>query len=158
MKQVLIQILLLHLAIGFVSVVVTQQQQQQQQLQPDYRRYLRTRRPSLVGERHVEEVLEVFRTEAQPPPYRLNHTDVNHFLALERLHELQRRRTTTTTARTITAGTTTTTTTTATPDASTYRAPTYENRNPEYRYLYRWPLITATEIGATNITIKEADA
>uniref|UniRef100_A0A2M3ZEJ4 Putative secreted peptide n=1 Tax=Anopheles braziliensis TaxID=58242 RepID=A0A2M3ZEJ4_9DIPT len=156
----LVLILFLLQAVCLAAVVALQQLElPEPQRPPDYQRYLRTRRPTLLGEKHVEEVLEVFRTEARPPAYHLNHSDVNHFLALERLHEQQRRSTNPRT----TTKTSTTPTTTTTPASdigtvtSTYRTPTYENRNPEYRFLYL-PLITATEIGRTNITIKEADA
>uniref|UniRef100_A0A2M4C1P6 Putative secreted protein n=2 Tax=Anopheles marajoara TaxID=58244 RepID=A0A2M4C1P6_9DIPT len=156
--QLVLIVLLLQAVTALASPVTVQQSEfPEQERPPDYRRYLRTRRPTLVGEKHVEEVLEVFRTEARPSAYRLNYTDVNHFLALERFHEQQRRRTTTTITPTKTRSSTVTAATAGKGTAtSTYRTPTYENHNPAYRYLYR-PLITATELGGTNITIKEAD-
>ncbi|XP_058063597.1 uncharacterized protein LOC131213550 [Anopheles bellator] len=121
-----------------------------QSLEPAYRKYLRTQKPARPGEVHVEEVLEVFRTDGRPSVYGVSNELVNRFLATERLR-----------------GRDPSSTPTAAPPADerpTFPTPVFENRNPNYTYLFQ-PSITATKYrpigdrpGAGSvIIIQEAD-
>uniref|UniRef100_A0A182J2N2 Uncharacterized protein n=1 Tax=Anopheles atroparvus TaxID=41427 RepID=A0A182J2N2_ANOAO len=133
------------------------------QLQPDYRKYLRTGKPSHPLELHVEEVLEVFRSEQRPPRYGVTNPLVNAFLADQRFRaEMTKKKKTTTTTTTTKATPASIHSTTARPQvstqASTFRTPTYENNKESYTYLF--PSITATKYSyqpKETITIKEAD-
>ncbi|XP_053657626.1 uncharacterized protein LOC128706706 [Anopheles marshallii] len=145
-------LLLLLLVVAIVSHSTAQQQL-------TYRKYIRTRKPSQPAELHVEEVLEVFRTDEKPSLYGVSNALVNHFLAKQLLHPTR----TAATDRTSTVPTLATTPTTA-PDTTTgpttYPTPVYENEYPLYKYLFR-PSITVTKYGgypdASTILIKEAD-
>uniref|UniRef100_A0A182W685 DUF4794 domain-containing protein n=1 Tax=Anopheles minimus TaxID=112268 RepID=A0A182W685_9DIPT len=143
-------LLLLLLAVGSVTLGTAQHQ-------PIYRKYLRTRKPTLPGELHVEEVLEVFRTDAQPSQYGVHGALVNHFLATQLFLATMA----TSTVPTLPVATTTVTTTTAKTPSSTFPTPVYENFNPIYGYVFR-PSITATKYGGKptvgeTIIIKEGD-
>lgn len=114
-------------AVGIISLVALAAG-----AESDYRKYLRTRPPRLPGEVHVEEVLEVFKTNSRPSRYGVYNQEVNAFLANDYLQK--RRRSTTTT-------TTTPKTSTVRP---TYPVPNGDNRNPDYSELFR-PSISMTK-------------
>ncbi|XP_052873581.1 uncharacterized protein LOC128278892 [Anopheles cruzii] len=119
--------------------------------QPVYRKYLRTQKPARPGELHVEEVLEVFRTGSRPSRYGVSSPLVNRFLATDRLRSLDRSSSTSAAP--------------AETERPTYRTPVYENRNPNYTYLFQ-PSITVTKyrpvgdrpsLTGSVIVIQEAD-
>uniref|UniRef100_A0A182PVM3 Uncharacterized protein n=1 Tax=Anopheles epiroticus TaxID=199890 RepID=A0A182PVM3_9DIPT len=145
----LIPLLLLQLLL-YLAVVSTFGVETTSQLPSIYLKYLRTRTPSKSNVLHVEEVLEVFRTERKPSRYGVTNALVNHFLANEMLRAIGQ----------TTSTTTTTTVAPANRQPSTIRAPVYDTNNPSYKYLYS-PSITATKYSGypskSVIIIKEAD-
>uniref|UniRef100_A0A182MK94 Uncharacterized protein n=1 Tax=Anopheles culicifacies TaxID=139723 RepID=A0A182MK94_9DIPT len=142
-------LLLLSLLLALASVSLGKAQHQ-----PSYRKYLRTRKPTLPGELHVEEILEVFRTEAKPSRYGVQKALVNRFLARQLLPKAR------SPATSANSTVPTLTTTTTAPTTSTFPTPVYANDNPKYNYVFK-PSITATKYGGkpgkNTITIKEAD-
>ncbi|XP_053677964.1 uncharacterized protein LOC128728367 [Anopheles nili] len=127
-------------------------------LEPNYWKYIRTRKPLQPNVVHEEEILEIFRTAWKPSRYGVNNAQVNHFLA----HALLPTTTRTTTMRPSTSTTTSAPSpiTTYSPAASTFPTPVFDNRNPNYTYLFQ-PTITATKYGSypvnNTIIIKESD-